>query len=467
MSVGNVTQAVDFNREQLTLVLGENLDQGGDDTGSRNGTGKTTIAEFIVEDFKHHRVVVAALSNKAMGVIKGKLDDLLSDKQFHTLASLFGEKMDMETGMFKRDPFAEKAAPIEDAEIIIIDEASMVNEEVIDKLYMAKRPNAKILFLGDIGQLPPIRSEKNPYFKSRPHLIGRKSPVFNTDNKSRLLERIRQGEGNPILEYADPFWDNSQRQSPAKDPVLKNRANIVSEKGNLLFNGSFDDIKTQVVSSFKKAMEENNPNHIKYVCYRNATREAVNDFIHKQLFGNDAPQFNDGELVQFANSFKVGYNKFVDNSTEGVVRMSEEPREFRLGCKAVRVSVETEEYGMVTANVVAKEDIKKWHSELNKIAENIKTMDKSRQSSAWKDFYDIKDSVADLDYSYAITSHKSQGSTYDIVIVDEQDIRSVKPITDKEKSEATIILTGVFWFEDDEVHGLKYNKLCRFINTNS
>lgn len=43
MSVGNVSQAVNFNREQLTLVLGENLDQGGDDSGSRNGTGKTTI----------------------------------------------------------------------------------------------------------------------------------------------------------------------------------------------------------------------------------------------------------------------------------------------------------------------------------------------------------------------------------------------------------------------------------------
>ena len=47
MSVGNVTQAVDFNREQLTLVLGENLDQGGDDTGSRNGTGKTTIINAL------------------------------------------------------------------------------------------------------------------------------------------------------------------------------------------------------------------------------------------------------------------------------------------------------------------------------------------------------------------------------------------------------------------------------------
>ena len=47
MSVGNQTQAVDFSGEQLTLVLGENLDQGGDDSGSRNGTGKTTIINAL------------------------------------------------------------------------------------------------------------------------------------------------------------------------------------------------------------------------------------------------------------------------------------------------------------------------------------------------------------------------------------------------------------------------------------
>jgi DNA repair exonuclease SbcCD ATPase subunit len=47
MSVGNSTQAVDFCKEQLTLVLGENLDQGGDDSGSRNGTGKTTIVNAL------------------------------------------------------------------------------------------------------------------------------------------------------------------------------------------------------------------------------------------------------------------------------------------------------------------------------------------------------------------------------------------------------------------------------------
>jgi len=47
MSVGNQTQAVDFGKEQLTLVLGENLDMGGDDSGSRNGTGKTTIVNAL------------------------------------------------------------------------------------------------------------------------------------------------------------------------------------------------------------------------------------------------------------------------------------------------------------------------------------------------------------------------------------------------------------------------------------
>lgn len=47
MSVGNSTQAINFDRQDLTLVLGENLDLGGDDHGARNGTGKTTICNAL------------------------------------------------------------------------------------------------------------------------------------------------------------------------------------------------------------------------------------------------------------------------------------------------------------------------------------------------------------------------------------------------------------------------------------
>ena len=45
LSIGQVTQAVNFDRKELTLILGENLDLGGD--GARNGTGKTTLIQGL------------------------------------------------------------------------------------------------------------------------------------------------------------------------------------------------------------------------------------------------------------------------------------------------------------------------------------------------------------------------------------------------------------------------------------
>ena len=47
LSVGNVSQAVSFNKEHLTLVLGKNLDLGGDSGGNRNGVGKTSVINAI------------------------------------------------------------------------------------------------------------------------------------------------------------------------------------------------------------------------------------------------------------------------------------------------------------------------------------------------------------------------------------------------------------------------------------
>jgi DNA repair exonuclease SbcCD ATPase subunit len=47
LSIGNQTQALNFGEEQLTLVLGENLDQGGEDAGARNGVGKSSIINAL------------------------------------------------------------------------------------------------------------------------------------------------------------------------------------------------------------------------------------------------------------------------------------------------------------------------------------------------------------------------------------------------------------------------------------
>ena len=47
LSIGNVTQSVNLNRNDLTLILGENLDLGGDDAGARNGTGKSALLNIV------------------------------------------------------------------------------------------------------------------------------------------------------------------------------------------------------------------------------------------------------------------------------------------------------------------------------------------------------------------------------------------------------------------------------------
>ena len=47
LSVGNQAQAINFEGKNLVLVIGENMDLGGDDAGARNGTGKTTIINAI------------------------------------------------------------------------------------------------------------------------------------------------------------------------------------------------------------------------------------------------------------------------------------------------------------------------------------------------------------------------------------------------------------------------------------
>ena len=47
MSVGNQAQAIKFANKNLVLVIGENMDLGGDDAGARKGTSKTTIINAL------------------------------------------------------------------------------------------------------------------------------------------------------------------------------------------------------------------------------------------------------------------------------------------------------------------------------------------------------------------------------------------------------------------------------------
>jgi exodeoxyribonuclease-5 len=175
------------------------------------GTGKTTLIQEIIreiaKDNPYQRFVVSALAHKAVQAIYGKTKKSSKLVSASTVASLLGMKLDQETGLFK--PAGKNAKiKLKRDSILFVDEASMLNEQNIKFLMDAAiRTDSKVIFLGDPGQLPPIRTGDLVKYGT-----DSLSPVFKTQKdeySAGLTERVRQGEGSPILDYADTFWNYS------------------------------------------------------------------------------------------------------------------------------------------------------------------------------------------------------------------------------------------------------------------
>jgi len=166
----NMVGQIKLNNEQQTAVDNaiDFINSGDPNTffviEGKAGTGKTTIAEKIVKAFPSKTTYVAALSHKAKSVIRNKFKQNKVNAYFESLASLLGQKLDMETGEFERKQNDTSTMPIEYADIIVIDEASMINEQALELIFDKKPSRAKVIFLGDIGLNSPCLTLSNSLF---------------------------------------------------------------------------------------------------------------------------------------------------------------------------------------------------------------------------------------------------------------------------------------------------------------
>jgi hypothetical protein len=400
------------------------------------GTGKTTLVQEAIAPFvaQGQEVLVTALSHKAKLVLANKLEERFGENKIKSasIAGALGMGMDMETGKFAPEfSQSETPPPITTADIVIVDEASMVNEEALQLIMGYKQPHAKVIFLGDIGQLPPIREKGDPN-------TGKPSPVFS-DGKQQvsLVERVRQGEESPILPYADKFWDNSQAKTPVANPAQDLHHDIVSEKGALVFSKTMTEIMDQILPVYKEAIETNNPDKIKTVVYRNDTRNTINTAIRKFVFGEDAKnQINKGELMMFQDNYTVN-RETISNATEVQVTSVNKGKDDKYGYDIHEVTIRDAEGNGYSVKILDEADKQNHANDVSSLFAEAKTMPKGKmRNDKLKEAWGLKRRFAPLEYSYAITSHKSQGSTYDHVIVHERDIMSVQPITAKEKSQS-------------------------------
>jgi ATP-dependent exoDNAse (exonuclease V) alpha subunit len=419
------------------------------------GTGKTTVIKEVIKKYRNKRIIAGALSHKAKYVIKESVEkDGINWVNYSSIAGMLNLQLDLETGIFKK---VYKSNPNKDGldsyDIIIIDEASMVNEETIELLFKEKKKSAKVIFLGDIGQLPPIRTKSNPYYKDwNEKDLGKNSPVFETTNKVKLLTRVRQGEESPILPFADFFWENSISDNPIKNPAnIKYRNTEINKKGALIFINETKELFKNLLNVFDIAIKNNKPNLIKFVTYKNDTRNLINKYIHANFFGANCKTFEKGELIIFNENYGD-----IENSSEfQIIERYNEFTDKRDGLKlyCIDVLLDNKLHQLVLLHPDSKKDhdnyvrskfntafdIKKQIDKLDKdksdyigLKNTLSKQYKTELENAWAE----KNRFPNIDYAYCLSSHRSQGSTYDIVVVHEQDIMNVKPITNKEKSQS-------------------------------
>ena len=413
------------------------------------GTGKTTIAKEILKEFEDEQIYVAAVSHKAKGVIKNSFGEDTRGKKFFSIAGLLGMKgindNDTQTTKFQtgiKVPLLDNPPAL-----LVIDEASMITEDVLKKIIdinsSLSRP-FQMLFLGDIGQIQPIRDDQSEFYRTHKDLLNKKSDIFNSKHKSKLITRVRQGEANPILPYADYFWENSQKENPEFNPtqhIVRN--NQITDKGSLLFSNSEGEILNSVIKAVKNAVEKGLTNHVKIVTYHVNEKTELNQKIHEALFGKDS-DYSKGDMLILNSPYDLpDVNATMENSSEIQIKGIQDTDVDELGVHTLYLETNGAAYTRTgneqkdcVIQVVSRNDIGLYNQKLQELASQAKRQtNKALKRQAWKDFWEYKGRYADVDFGYAITAHKSQGSTYDIVVVDEKDIMGTTATSNQEKSE--------------------------------
>lgn len=413
------------------------------------GTGKTTIAKEILKEFEDEQIYVAAVSHKAKGVIKSSFGDDTRGKKFFSIAGLLGMKgindNDTQTTKFQvglKVPLLDNPPAL-----LVIDEASMITEDVLKKIIninsSLSRP-FQMLFLGDIGQIQPIRDEQSEFYRTHKDLLNKKSDIFNSKHKSKLITRVRQGEANPILPYADYFWENSQKENPELNPtqhIVRN--NQITDKGSLLFSNSESEVLNSVIKAVKNAVEKGLTNHVKIVTYHVNEKTELNQKIHEALFGKDS-DYSKGDMLILNSPYDLpDVNATMENSSEIQIKSIQDEDTDEFGVHTLYLETNGTAYTRTgneqkdcVIQVVSRNDIGLYNQKLQELASYAKRQtNRALKKQAWSDFWEYKGRYADVDFGYAITAHKSQGSTYDIVVVDEKDIMGTTTTSNQEKSE--------------------------------
>ena len=350
-----------------------------------SGCGKSTLVRTIIDripDFmrtaklinpsqKEYAIELTATTNKAaenLGQITGM--------PASTIHSFLGLRVqtDFRTNTTTLIPSAKDP---KEGYLLFIDEASYVDKQLLGFIFKMTR-NCKVVFIGDPAQLTPVKSQGTPVFDA--NFTG-----------AALTTVVRQAEGNPIVDLSTKFRHT---------------------------------VNTGEFFSFTPDGE-----HVKYM-----ERAEFNAAIEAEFTRPDW-RYKDSKILAWTNKCVIGYNHYVRNLAKG------DPH-FAVGDYAVcnsfisvnRTSVKTDQLVQITG--ISEDEMEydvlgNWFTlDSGLRAFMPKTLESKnarlKLARTQDDFHigsQIESTWIDLRAAYACTINKSQGSTFDRVFVDLDDIR--------------------------------------------
>lgn len=394
------------------------------------GTGKSSIVKILLKYVSmrfgyNYSYEITAPTNRAKYVIEN-----LSGKKSKTIHSILGliPTIDIEKLDLKDLEFNPKRPPQIPKNLLVIDEASLCNDVlakgIVEKVVVE---NCKVLFIGDKGQLKPVKQKDI-------------SKVFFFPNKYELTKVERQKGSNPI----GPILDNIRNNPFSDEPVFELISQLNDKGEGIEFVNTSSEFLEKCLESLKNVAFYADYLHSRIVTYQNDRVLLYNKLIRSKL-GFDG-EYHKGELLMaYDNVGRSDYSEGLINSCDYIIENDPKiEKRYILGIELIGYPVNlvsTDEKNRLGQFILSKDNT---DNELQNLAFAIEDVrlsatyekDRFKRSSLWKEYYENIGSFLtpvplqvdgrhiknkSIDYGYAMTTHKAQGGTFTEVFVDYRD----------------------------------------------
>lgn len=353
-----------------------------------SGSGKTFCIRTLAALLPN--IVLCAPTNKAVK----ELLKLNTGAMCCTIYSLLGLRMEEHEDTIKLTKV--EASKVKKYKYVILDEVGMVNSELFEYIDRSLEAGTRFIFVGDPKQLPPVGESISPIW-------NKEYPVH------KLLKVVRHD--NQILDIATKI-----RKCKIHEIENVLESNNANDEGVWYIDYAAFENKIKEYASQNKF-----ENDTKILSWRNKIVDRYNNIVRKQIYGDliNTSKYLVTDKIVFASPYEVDKGTSITTDEEGFIdNITVAPHtDYReLQCYYLKVNIDSGIYLIKTIHEDSEKRLAEILSDLATIARQTK------KGHLWKNFWLLKKSLANIKFAYALTVHRSQGSTYENVFVDCDDI---------------------------------------------